>query len=316
MKSSKVLALVLILILLSSVTAAETTFIGLGTGGATGAYYALGGEFSKLWKDHIEGLNLSVQTTGGSKANILLMNDGDIELAISQNDVAYYAYQGDEAFFDGTVIDSFFAVGTLFPEFIQIVVPADSDIRQVSELKNKVVSLGAIGSGSYFNGIQVLAEAGLSIDDIRIRHLSYEESCTSFQNMQLDAFFVTSPTPHTSIIEANTKRPIRLITLDQDQMSSLIANYSFYTPSLIPANTYEGFDQDIVVPAVNAMLICSKDLDESLVYELTRVLYENIDEITNAKKQYINIENAVNGVPVPFHPGAEKYYRDNGFIND
>ena len=156
----------------------------------------------------------------------------------------------------------------------------------------------------------------MDLDDIRVRHLSFEESCTSFQNMQLDAFFVTAPTPHTSIVEANSKRPIKLITLDTIEMERLVANYSFYTPSLIPAETYEGLDEDTISPAVNAMLICSKELDETLVYEITKVLFENIGEITNAKKQYISVENAVNGVPVPYHPGAERYFRELGLISN
>lgn len=149
MKLTKLVAIVLLASLILVSAAADTTFIGFGTAGATGAYYALGGEFAKLWTDHIEDLNVSVQTTGGSKANILLMNDKDIEIAISQNDVAYYAYQGDETFFEGNVIDSFYAIGTLFPEFVQVVVSADSGISRISDLKDKVVSVGAIGSGAY-----------------------------------------------------------------------------------------------------------------------------------------------------------------------
>ncbi len=316
MKLVKLAVMVLITNLILVSAAADTIFVGFGTAGATGAYYALGGEFAKLWTDHIENMNVSVQTTGGSKANILLMNDQDIEIAICQNDVAYYAYQGDETFFEGNVIDSFYAIGTLFPEFVQVVVSANSRISRISDLKDKVVSVGAIGSGAYFNAIQVLAEAGLTLDDIRVRHLSYEESCTSFQNMQLDAFFVTAPIPHTSIVEANTKRRIKLITLDTGEMDRLITDYSFYTPSFIPAGTYEGLNEDTVSPAVNAMLICSKDLDDTLVYDITKVLFENIGEITNAKKQYISVENAVNGVSVPYHPGAERYFRELGLLSN
>jgi len=109
---------------------------------------------------------------------------------------------------------------------------------------------------------------------------------------------------------------VRLITLDEKEIRNLMSNYSFYTASEIPAGTYEGFNETIIVPAVNAMLICGKDIESQLVYEITKVLYEKIGEITNAKKSYIKRDTAVKGVPIPFHPGAKQYYQEIGLIKD
>lgn len=311
----KLLALALTLILtLSAASGLATTYLGLATGGTTGTYYALGGELAALWMAKIPDVDISAQTTGGSKANIILINEGDAELATVQNDVMYYAYQGDKDFFDGNVIDSFVAIGALYPELVQIVVAADSPIQTVADLAGKSVSIGAVGSGVYFNAVQILGEAGLTLDDIKPQYLSFDESSTAFQNKQIDAFFITAGLPNTSIIEVANRTAVRLIGLSDDAMAALMAKYSFYVPVTVPAGTYNGMAEDVVVPAVSAVLICAKDLDEELVYNIAKVLYEDIGEISHAKKEAISVAYGVSGIPVPFHPGAEKYFNEIGAL--
>lgn len=295
---------------------ADTTYLGLATGSVSGTYYPLGGDIASLWMKKIAGLDVTTQSTGGSKKNILLIDEGGAEIATAQNDVCYYAYKGDQDFFEGKVISSFAAIGTLYPELVQIVVAADSGIKSVSDLKGKAVGIGAIGSGAYFNAIQILAEAGLSLDDINEQHLSFDESSTAFQNKQVDAFFITAGVPNTAIIEVANKRNINLITLNAEQMAALQAKYSFYVPVTVPKGTYNGMEEDVIVPAVKATLICKKDLPEDLVYQMTKVLYEDTAELSHAKKADISAENGVQGVPVevPFHPGALKFFTEKGLI--
>lgn len=311
----KTLSIVLCLILvLSAVPAMATTYLGLATGGTTGTYYALGGDIAALWMAKIADLDVTAQTTGGSKANIILINDGDAELATVQNDVMSYAYAGDKDFFEGQVIDSFVAIGSLYPELVQIVVAADSDIQTIADLKGKSVSIGAVGSGVYFNAIQILGNAGLTLEDINEQYLSFDESATAFQNSQVDAFFVTAGLPNTSIVEVANKRNVRLLGLEAADMDALMAAYSYYVPVTVPAGTYNGMEADVTVPAVSAVLICSKDLDEELVYNLTKTLYEDTAELSHAKKNEISAETAVQGIPVPFHAGAEKYFKEVGAL--
>ena len=314
MKKGFALALTLLLVLTAS-TAFGTTYLGLATGGTTGTYYALGGDIAALWMAKLPDVDVSAQTTGGSKANIILINDGDAELGTVQNDVMYYAYQGDQDFFDGKVIDSFVAVGALYPELCQIVVAADSGIQTVSDLKGKAVSIGAVGSGVYFNAVQILGKAGLTLDDVQEQYLSFDESATAFQNQQIDAFFITAGLPNTSIIEVANKRGVRLIGLTETEMADLMAQYSFYVPVTVPAGTYNGMESDVVVPAVSAVLICAKDMDEELVYNLTKVLYGDTAELSHAKKEMISAQYAVTGIPVPFHPGAERYFTEIGVLS-
>ncbi len=313
----KLLSVLLALaLLMSAASAMAAEFLGLATGGTTGTYYALGGDIAALWMAKIPDLDVTAQTTGGSKANIILINEGDAELATVQNDVMSYAYAGDKDFFDGQVIDSFVAMGALYPELVQIVVAADSDIKTIADLKDKSVSIGAVGSGVYFNAIQILGNAGLTLDDINEQYLSFDESATAFQNNQVDAFFITAGLPNTSIVEVANKRNVRLLGLDEAEMSALMSAYSYYVPVLVPAGTYNGMDADVTVPAVSAVLICSKELDEELVYNLTKALYDNVAELSHAKKSEISVEYAVSGIPVPFHAGAERYFKEVGALAD
>ncbi|HPY94670.1 MAG TPA: TAXI family TRAP transporter solute-binding subunit [Clostridia bacterium] len=314
MKKFLVLLLTLALVLTSLSVLAETTYLGITTGGTAGTYYPLGGEIAALWMKHIPGLDVSVQSSGGSKDNILKMNNKEADLGTVQNDVMYYAYQGDQDFFAGEVIDSFVAIGYLYPELVQVVVAADSDIKTIADLKGKNVSVGAVGSGVYFNAVQLLGEAGLTLEDIKPQHLSFDESATSFQNRQLDAFFVTAGLPNPAIMDVDSKRDVRLIGLTDEQMAALQEKYAFYVPVVVPAGAYKGILEDVTVPAVGAVLICGKDLDEELVYQMTKVLYENKDEMTHAKKEFISAETGVEGIPVPFHPGAERYFKEKGLL--
>lgn len=313
----KLLSLVLVLALcICNVPALAAEFLGLATGGTTGTYYALGGDIASLWMAKIPDLDVTAQTTGGSKANIILINEGDAELATVQNDVMSYAYAGDKDFFDGQTIDSFVAVGALYPELVQIVVDAGSDIRSIADLKGRSVSIGAVGSGVYFNAVQLLGNAGLTLDDVKPQYLSFDESATAFQNNQIDAFFITAGLPNTSIVEVANKRNVRLLGLSEEEMAKLQGQYAYYTPVVVPAETYNGMTEDVTVAAVSAVLICSRELSEDLVYELTRTLYEDTAELSHAKKAEISAENAVKGVPVPFHPGAEKYFKEKGLLAD
>ena len=314
MKKIIALAVVVTLMLGALPALAAWEPVGITTGGTAGTYYPLGGEIAALWMKHIEGLDVSVQSSGGSKDNIIKMNNKEAELGTVQNDVMYYAYQGDKDFFNGEVIDSFVAIGSLYPELVQVVVAADSDIKTVEDLKGKKVSVGARGSGVYFNAVQLLEMAGLTLDDIQPQHLSFDESATSFQNRQLDAFFVTAGLPNPAIMDVASRQEVRLIGLTDDQMKALSEKYSFYVPVEVPADTYKGMKEAVTVPSMNAVLICLKELPEELVYQMTKVLFENKDEMTHAKKEFISAQYAVSGIPVPFHPGAERYFKEIGLL--
>lgn len=313
MKKTLSLILTLVFALGLCASAQATTYIALGTGGTSGTYYALGADIAALWMANIADLDVTVQPTDASKDNIVFIEDGEIDLATVQNDAMAYAYEGNE-FYGNEVFNGFYAIGTLYPEAVQCVVAADSDILTVADLKGKNVSVGAPGSGTYMNAEQVLAAAGLSIEtDIHPQYLSFSESSTAFQDGQIDAFFVTSGVPNTAVVEVTTKRDVRVLAPTEAEWSFLDENYKFYVPYTILAGTYTGMTEDAVVPAVMATLIVSKDADADLVYDLTKVLFEKTADLTHAKKSEISAETAVTGVPTPFHAGAARYYAELGY---
>lgn len=320
-----IVALALLLGMASAV--AETEFLVFSTGGTTGVYYIFGGEIATLWMNHIDGVDVTVQSSGGSKDNILALFQEDAELAWTQNDVMSYAYDGGE-FFAGTVADNFSAIASVYPEVIQLVVAKDSGIKSVKDLAGRNVSVGPAGSGHYFNALQILQINGMSIDDIKPQYLSNSEVIESFQNRQIDAFFLTATYPHATVTDVSLKREIEVIGFTAEEIAALQETYSFFVTDTIPAGTYQGVEDEKLVPAISAVLAVRDDVDEETVYQLTKALFEYKDELTNAKKAYITPESAIQGIPVraadaangvtlgSFHPGALRYYKELGLIEE
>lgn len=324
----KSLAIILVALMAAMLTGCSSSnSIVFSTGGTTGVYYIFGGEIASLWMGKIEGLNVTVESSGGSKDNVRALYTNEADIAWVQNDVISYAYGGD-AFFDYTVADNFSAIGAVYPEMVQLVVARDSGITSVADLAGRHVSVGPAGSGHYFNALQILDLYGLQIGDVRPQYLSNTEVIDAFQNKQIDAFFLTAAYPHATVTDVAMKRDIDVISFTADDIAALQARYPFYQPVTIPAGTYQGVEEDKLVPAVSAVLVARNGLSEDVVYQLTGALFEHYEELTNAKKAYISVENAVLGIPVTagdaargvscgsFHPGALKYYKEIGLIKD
>lgn len=325
----KILATVVALVLMMAcaISYADTDYLVFSTGGTTGVYYVFGGELASLWMNHVKDVDITVESSGGSKDNILALYMSDAEIAWTQNDVMSYAYDGAD-FFAGTVADNFLAIGSIYPEVVQLVVAKDSGITSVKELAGHNVSVGPMGSGHYFNALQILEINDMTINDIKPHYLSNSEVIESFQNKQIDAFFLTAAYPHATVTDVSLKREIEVIGFTEEEIAKLQGAYSFYVTDTIPAGTYDGVSEDKYVPAISAVLAAREDVSENVVYELTKALFENKDELTNAKKNYIDVKNAIQGIPVrkadaeqgvtigSFHPGALKYYREIGVISE
>ncbi len=285
----------------------------LATGGTSGTYYSFGGAMAQII-NKTAGTNITAQSTGASKENIRLVSTKEAELAIVQNDVLDYAYKGIELF-NGEKIENVLTIGTLYPEVIQLVVAADSDIMTLADLKGKKVSVGDAGSGVEANAKQVLEAYGLSFEDIDVRRLSFKESGDAFSNKQLDAFFVTAGIPNTAIVELAVKNPVKLLNIEGDPMKSLQTKYPFYTEFTIGKDVYNTAE-DIKTIAIQATLVCGADMSEDAVYNITKAIFENLTELgeAHAKGKEVALEKTVQGVSVPFHPGAEKYYKEQGIL--
>ena len=288
----------------------------LGTGGTTGTYYAVGGVMSTVLNDKLEKSNLTVTSTGASKANILDVDDGVSQLATVQNDVMYYAYTGTDLFEDVGKIESFSVIAGLYDETVQIIT-CDPSIKTVADLKGKTVSVGDAGSGVEFNAKQVLEAYDLSFQDIKVVNAGFGDSADSLKDGKIDAAFVVAGAPTTAVVDLATSKPVSLVQLDAEHIAKLQSTYNFYTETVIPAGTYTGLDEDATV-SVRATLIASNSVSEDAVYELTKALFDNQPELAagHAKFELLNLEDAVKGMSVPFHSGAAKYYAEQGIKVD
>ncbi|MFD4818996.1 TAXI family TRAP transporter solute-binding subunit [Peribacillus butanolivorans] len=284
--------------------------LSLLTGGTGGTYYPLGGQIGNIISDNTKA-NITPQTSGASAENMETLRVGEAEIAFSQTDIGAYAIEGKEMF-DGKPIDNIQAISSLYPETVQLVTTAKSGIKSVSDLKGKKVSVGAPGSGAYINAMQILEIHGLSDKDIKAQNLSFDESTDGIQAGNIDAAFITAGTPTGAVEALSVQNDIVIIPMADDKVQALVDKYPYYAEDTIPSGTYK-IKSDIKTVAVKAMLVVSKDLDEELVYEMTKAIYENTDKITHAKGKFITPETALEGLgDMELHPGAAKYFKEKG----
>jgi hypothetical protein len=293
------------------VQAAETRLV-LATGGTAGTYYPLGGAMAKIWNSKIPEMNVTAQTTGASAENVRLVDKGEAELALVQSDTLDFAYNAQPPFKEK--LTKMQAVAVLYPEIIQVVTSANSPAKSIAELKGMKVGIGAPGSGTEANFRQLMDVYGLSKDDVNAQYLSFSESAEQFKDNHIDAFIVTAGIPNAAIMDISSQSSIRLINVAEDKVQQLTKKYPFLSAAKVPANTYKGLDTDTSTVAVNAVLVVSSDMKEDVVYNLTKALFDNLNELaaSHAKGKELSLKTAATGVSIPFHPGAMKYYSEKG----
>ncbi|MCR4823581.1 MAG: TAXI family TRAP transporter solute-binding subunit [Treponema sp.] len=288
----------------------------LATGGTSGTYYPFGGAIANIWNTKIENMNVTAQATGASAENLRLISKGDAEFATVQNDVMDYAFRGSDMF-AGQQLPNLASIGTLYPEVVQIAASKTSGITSIADLAGKRVSVGDAGSGVEFNAKQILEGYGITFDDIKKNNLSFKESAEGLQNGTLDACFVTAGVPNAALQELAFTAGLVLIPVNGPEADSICSKYSFYTKTVIPAGTYKGTDVDTEALAIKATLAVNASLDEETVYQMTKALFENLEELSaaHAKGKDVTPEAAVTGISVPFHPGAARYFKEIGLLN-
>lgn len=291
--------------------AVQKKFINIATGGTAGVYYPLGGAIAEILNKNIPGMNATAQSTGASVANVNMIKDGKVELALVQNDTAYYAVQGTEMFKDKKV-GSLMGISTLYNETIQIVVMENSTIKTINDLKGKKVAVGSIGSGTEANARQILETYGITYNDLKPQYLSFGEAANGLKDGNVDVAFVTAGAPTAAIQDIAFQNKVRLIPFEADKADTLIKKYPFYAKQTVKANTYPGQTTDIATVAVKAMLVVPEKLDADTVYTMTKAIYSNTDRLKAAHKlgEGITKATAQEGMPIPLHPGAEKFFKE------
>ena len=261
-------------------------FINIATGGTAGTYYPIGGAIAEVLNKN--GMNASAQSTGASVANINMLKDKQVELAIVQNDITYYAVNGEEMFKEGGKIENLNGIASLYPETCQFVVREDSGIKDITALKGKRVAVGAAGSGAEANA----------------RQISY-----ALKDGTVDAAFVTAGYPTASVQDIASQNKIRLLPVGDEQIKKLAEKYPFYTKTTVPAGTYQGFDQEIQTVSVMAILVANDKIDAALGEKLTKVVFDNLDKIAAAHSagKSINKATALEGLDfIKINEGAAK----------
>lgn len=311
----KIIAIVLTLMMifaLSACTGSQGTKMTMGTGGTAGTYYGYGGVLGQYISNNA-GINVTVVSTDGSKANIQGIAAGNYQLGTVQSDVMSYAWDGTRSFESEGKVNSFRTVAGLYAEAVQLVT-MNPEIKSVADLKGKAVSIGAPGSGVYFNATDVLTAAGLTEKDIKAQYQSFADSADALKDGKIDAAFIVAGPPTPAITELCTTNNAYLVPIDGEIAEKLMASCPFYTVHEIPAGTYAGQKEAVKTVTVKATLIVNADASEDDVYKLTAAIFDNIEAITaeNAKGSELSIENATSGMTVPFHKGAAKYFAEKG----
>jgi uncharacterized protein len=313
--------------------AQETRYFRIGTAATGGSFFEIGGIVASAISspagapscEHggtcgVRGLVAVAQATPGSVENLRLIGDGRIESGFAQADLAGWAYKGIRDFADSGPMPKLRAIASLFPEAAHLVVRADSSIRSLADLSGKRVSLGEQGSGTAADARVLLAAAGFGEKDITRKYLRPGPAEEELKAGAIDAFFLVGGTPIPAIRDLAKSTPIRLVPLDGEIVEALKQDFSFYHSAVIPAGVYPGVDTDTASLGFFALWLVNADIDTELVYAITKSLWNETTGKALAKLdptgRRIRLDRALNGVSVPLHPGAERFYREAGLSLD
>lgn len=310
MKKLVLVALAILLVPLAFVGAQQKMFLNIATGGTAGTYYPLGGAMAEIINKNVPDVNATAVSTGASVANINMLATDEVQMAMVQNDVTYYAFTGTEMFKDKKQ-SNLRGMSTIYYETIQVVTLANAGIRSLSDLKGKRIAVGAAGSGTEANARQILEAVGITYNDIRPQYLSFAEAANSLRDGNVDVAFLTAGAPTAAVRDVAAQRDVMLVPIPQDVATRIIQRYPFYAVQKLPAGTYPKQDTEISTLAVKAMLVVSASLPEQLVYNITRAIYTNLDRLAlaHAIGRVIKTETALEGMPIPLHPGAERFLK-------
>ena len=302
---------------LAATTAQAQQFFRIGTGGTAGTYFPVGGMVANVISQPGK-IAATAQSSAGSVANVNAIASGAIESGFSQADVATWAYTATGVWQGRPAVSGLRLVANLYPESVHIVARKGAGIRSVADLKGKRVALDEPGSGTLINARSILAAYGLKDADLRAEYIKPNQAGDKLKDGALDAFFFTGGAPAGAIAElASAGAGIELVPIDGPQADAIRKASGFFAPDVIPADTYKGLPA-VRTLAVGAQWVTSDKVDANLVYEIVKKLYSADGQKAmgagHAKGKYITKENAVQGAGIPFHPGAERFYKEIGAL--
>ena len=311
--------------------AQEPRIFRIGTGGVAGTYFPIGGLLADAISNPpgarpcdqggscgVDGLIAIAQSSNGSIANIEGIVSGVLDSGLAQSDIAYAAYRGELD--NHPQATNLRLIASLYVESMHLVATPQSGIESVADLRDKRISLDDEGSGTRVNARLVLGSYGLHEGELEASYIKPAQALRNVRAGELDGFFIVAGYPTPSVAEIASEREIRLIAIDGPQREALVAEHPFFSFDRIPANSYAGVDEDVETIGVVAQWLTSDGVDEELVYEITRSLWNDssrrlLDD-GHAKGRAITFATALDGAGIPLHPGAERYYRETGLLHD
>lgn len=293
------------------------TDLSIATGGTGGVYYPYGGGLAELISNYIDGYSAAAEVTGASVENVSLIARGDSDIALALADTVIQAYTGTGRF-DGSEgprqLPNLRALGSAYPNAVQIVTLADSGITSLSDLVGQRVSVGAPGSGTEVSAQAILNANGITYDDIDEQRLNFNETAAALRDGQIDAGFWSVGPPTSSILDLATTRDIVMIVLSEEEIANAIEFEPSFAPYTLPAGTYPGVDEPVSTIGTPNVLVVAAEMDEQLAYDITAMIYEHVDELRaiHPAANDTTVEFSMAATPIPLHPGALRYYQDIG----
>lgn len=299
---------------------AQQTFISIGTGAVTGVYYPAGGAICRLVnRDRAtHGIRCGVESTGGSVFNVNAIRSGELEFGVAQSDIQYNAVNGTGQFTEGGAFEGLRAVFSLHPEPFTVVARADSGIREFADLRGKRVNIGNPGSGQRATMDVVLAAMGWSVSDFAVAsELPPAEQAAAMCDNNVDAIIYTVGHPSGAIQEATTACDTVLVNVTGPEIDALIEANPYYRTAVIPGGMYRGSPEDTTTFGVGATFVTSAEVPEEVVYQVTRAIFENLDQFKALHPALAELDPAqmvTDGLSAALHPGAERYFREAGLL--
>jgi TRAP transporter TAXI family solute receptor len=325
------LAMMLALVVVSAAAAQEMRFFRIGTGGVAGTYYPVGGLIADIISNPpgarpcerggscgVPGLVAIAQSSNGSVANVNAIASGALESGFVQSDIAHWAFSGSGIYEGEGKVENLRAIAGLYPESIHFVTRKDAGIGSIRDLKGKRISLDEQGSGTLVDARIILQAYGLTEDDVQAEYIKPSPAVAKIQADELDAFVITAGYPVGSVAELCAGAGCEIVPIDGPEVDQLIRTYPFFQKDVIPAGTYEAVKETPTV-SVGAQWVVGEEVDADLVYGITKALWhENARHLLDSghsKASTITLETALNGIAIPLHPGAKRYYREVGLLD-
>ncbi len=292
---------------------AQDTNLSIATGGTGGTYYPIGGGLGELIGHHIDGYTGVAEVTGASVENMGLVFREDSDMALALADTVVQAYIG-EGPFDGNQLSSLRALGSVYPNAVQLVTLADSDVHSLSDLAGKRVSVGAPGSGTEVSANTLLEANGMSAEDFNAQRLNFNETADALRDGDIAAGFWSVGPPTSSIMSLANARDIRIITLSEEEIANAIEAQPVFATYNMPAGTYDGVDEVVTTIGTPNVLVVNASMDEQLAYDITRVMFEHVQELRDihSAANSTTVEFSLGATPIPMHAGAMRYYEETG----